>query len=238
MKYCPYCGTPLPAHGAVCPGCGGALEPAAPEAPAGSVSRGLRIAIIAVASLCVLTVALWIAWPYLASAVPAEPSPAQNVGAIMGLRSSPAPAEPSAEPTAAPTEEPQEQDMKLELDTWWWGYAFFSDYKSSDGRQREDMEVWAYFGTDKANGRPYFEIYDKEDASEAEALFSAYIELYDDHYVPVIGYHDAWILDKYLDSGEAEALTVYLEGNSLWFMYPYDFDGESCTLSFLLVPDA
>ncbi len=232
MYHCPYCGTSIPDQEYSCPGCGRILQRNASEGGGRRRLTGLLVAVITAVLLAVIVIALWFFRADLGLPGFSKPDPAPVITPSFHVTPTPLPA---VDPTAMPTEEPLPLPDKLETGTWWQGYMYFDDYESDDGRSREKTAIFAYFGT-TAEGRDFFEIYDGEDPSEAQVLYSVYIDLYEDHFVPVIGEDDAWILDMYLFPEEAADLAVNLEDGFLWFSYPYNFDGERCTVSVVLMP--
>ena len=244
MFFCPNCGSQIPDGENFCRNCGTPLNayqsaPQPQPQPQPKRNKGLIIAIIVVAALCVITVAVWLITSHLGSsqntpaATPSVPAFSLNTPAPVEFPVTPAPVTPAPE-TAAPST----TNEKLEIGSWWWGYMFFEDYSSTNGNTRDTMEVYGYIGQTR-DGKIYFEVYDTKDVQQDTiAYVSYYIDLYDDHFVPVIGNGDAWILDKDLVASEASGLTTYLEDGFLEFTYPYSYRGETCTVYVLLLRDS
>ena len=97
---------------------------------------------------------------------------------------------------------------------------------------------------DQSGGRPYFEIYDAEDAhsSEAAPIMSFWAVLEGDCIRPEIDPDepwDAWLLNIQLDKKAEDELIFTLEDGVLSASYfYYDADcREACDMSFLLAPE-
>lgn len=267
MRYCPACGAPVETGESVCAHCGSRL-PREKKRPGGTDrGLKLAITAVAAlwlltAGLWMLWPRLSQAAPApktgsgalggglsQPAAVSTEPSPAPAPD------DSPAPTStPTAAPTSAPTPDaapspsplpqsspspaPAKTVEKLELFSWWWGYLFLNDFQGENPVGKDVVQVWGYIGY-TTDDRAFFEIYDVREVQEDTVpLISYYIELHDDYLVPVIGAKDAWVLDRYLDQSDVEPLTLYLRDGSMKLNYHYVYEGASCDLFCMLVPDS
>ena len=248
MSYCPRCGAFVPkgeSRGGRCGAVSGQAR--GPIRGASGPDRGLHIAIAAVSVLFVATLVLWISWSSLHSSLPQPkvpfPSPSQEAqlptGSPHGPAAGPASltdAEPASPSPAPPAETPA--SAGLQIRSWWHGYLFIENYQGSKPPEEDTLEIWGYIGQVE-DGRCFFEIYDVSRVKDDTVpLFSFYIELYDDYFVPLVGGKDAWVLDRYLDESDVAPLTMHLENGFLEFSYSYAVEGESCQLSGYLKEDS
>lgn len=217
MPTCQNCGARVSEVETNCRNCGAFIYPKASGITAApyekSRRRGAQIFIAAIIIVCVVAVALIMlaAQSRTNSIVLPLPDPAAFTP-DNGAETVPAPTDVSA---------------PLRLGTWWHGMLEISNY-SGDGESRNGTtEIWGYLGA--ASGRrPYFELYDSDTLEEDTAvLLSMYVELYPNHFVPVIGDEDAWLLDIYLDERDVDPLTVYYQDGALDFSYFYETNEES-----------
>lgn len=227
MPYCDKCGSYVSEIETNCRACGAIIYPNASggkAAPAAKVRRkpGTRIVIAVAVIIFAVAAALW-----LLSA---------RDHSVVSELTLPDPQAFSSSPAASSAPAPTSEATPLRLGSWWHGYLTISNYEGSDESLAGMYEVWGYFGT--ASGRtPYFELYDRDTVDDDTiVLLSMFIDLYPDHFVPVIGEEDAWILDLYLDERDVDALTVYCKNGSLQFEYPYRTAEESFDIKVVVYP--
>ncbi len=115
----------------------------------------------------------------------------------------------------------------LAVGSKWTGTMTLSNYQGSRHFNSDTIAVDAYFGRDES-GKTYFELY--EAGQRKNALISMYVNLYQDHFVPVIGTNDAWILDVYLSNLDTSAMTGYVENGQITLTYAYDITSCSCDM--------
>ncbi len=227
MAFCRQCGSYVSEPDTNCRACGAIVYPSAaasmPAAPEKRpVGTGLRVAIAVVALLCVATAALWAILANVRQ--DAAVSPGSNP---MSIASTPVP-----RATPEPTSEP----AALRSGSWWHGFMFISSYEGNDETWDGSYEIWGYIGTD-SDGRSFFELYDSDTVDDDTfIILSMYVELYSDHFVPVIGEEDAWLLDLYLSEADTEAFTLYFQGDSLEFRYAYQDGENACDVSVVVYP--
>ncbi len=224
MPYCEKCGSYVSEIETNCRKCGAFIYPnasGANTAPAAKVHRIRRIRIMIAAAVIVCVVA---------AAVFLLAANARTATSNVFIPEAPGTTSDSAEV-------PTFDSTPLRLGSWWHGILTISNYTGYDDTLAGNYEVWGYFGT--ASGRtPYFELYDSDTVDDdTTVILSMFIDLYPDHFVPVIGEEDAWILDLYLDERDVDALTVYCKNGSLQFEYPYRTEEESFDIKVVVYPE-
>ena len=138
-----------------------------------------------------------------------------------------------AEPAAiTPTPEPG----SLQLNSRWTGLLEISGHKGEGSLEDGRIEVWGYLG-ESESGMQSFELYRAEDKDGKDPLLSMWVNVYGDHMVPVIGEHDAWLFDRWLQASDTKALTLYYRSNSIRCTYRYRLGQERCSISFRVAPD-
>ncbi|MDO4974387.1 MAG: hypothetical protein Q4E38_09285 [Eubacteriales bacterium] len=142
-----------------------------------------------------------------------------------------------------PADSPVNTDSALSIGSGWMGTVSIANHAGQGSIENGDYEVWAVL--DQSGGRPYFEIYDAEDAhsSEAAPIMSFWAALEGDCIRPEIDPDepwDAWLLNIQLDKKAEDELIFTLEDGVLSASYfYYDADRrEACDMSFLLAPEA
>ena len=224
MPICDKCGSYVSEIETNCRKCGAFIYPnasGANTAPAANVrrKRGIRIIIAAAVMICVAVAAMFLL--------------ALNARTATSNVSLPE----TQDTTSGSADVPTAASTPLRLGSWWHGILTISNYTGNDDSLAGPYEVWGYFGT--ASGRtPYFELYDSDTVDDdTTVILSMFIDLYPDHFVPVIGEEDAWILDLYLDERDVDALTVYCKNGSLQFEYPYRTEEESFDIKVVVYPE-
>ena len=132
-----------------------------------------------------------------------------------------------------PTPEPG----ALPLNSRWHGLLEISGHKGEGSLEDGQMEVSGLLG-ETESGRQFFELYDAHGSEEDPPLLSMWVNVYGDHMVPAIGEEDAWFFDLWLQESDTKALTLYYKSGSIRCNYRYQLDGERCSISFRVVPDA
>lgn len=129
----------------------------------------------------------------------------------------------------------------IELGSEWYGSMTISNYKplTDDLNVRLNVkngvsDIYAVVDTD-SNGNAYFEVY--PDASYQKTLYSVYIDLYDDHIVPIIGEDDAWFFRQYLTADQVDDYTMYLKDGVLELNRHFESDNETFDVQFYLRED-
>ncbi len=257
MAFCPNCGHTISESARFCRSCGASIPAAVPPGHTDPphrdpVGRGLRAAICIVATLCVITSVLWAMWPQIRPedsqqsannliAIASNSAPRATPASVQSITPSPMPEStpiPTPEPTPIPaaTEEPHSTVTALTAGSHWRGHIDLNNYAGEDALSLYSLPVTGYIGVD--DGKPFFEIYDGERGeSDTSTILSMYVDLYDDHLVPVIGADDAWVFEITLDQTAVGPLTIYLRDGYLTFDYAYRSDTESCDLHVVLYPD-
>ena len=223
MPYCDKCGSYVSEIETNCRKCGAFIYPNATDAktvPAVKPRHIRKKRIILAAVVIILSVAAAI---FLLSVNTLSGTTNHAISGIQNAASS-LPESPAAESTP------------LRLGSWWHGIMTIKNYTGYDDSLAGTYEVWGFFGT--ASGRtPYFELYDSDTVDDdTTVILSMFIDLYPDHFVPVIGKEDAWILDIYLDERDVDPLTVYYKNGSLQFEYPYRTEEESFDIKVVVYP--
>ncbi|MBR4550174.1 MAG: hypothetical protein IKO83_09720 [Oscillospiraceae bacterium] len=143
--------------------------------------------------------------------------------------------------SSAPAEAPAEENAVLQPGDSWLGTITISNHAGQGSVKNGVYDVWAILDT--AGGRPYFEIYDAEDAwnGDASPAMSFWAVIDGNRIVPDIdpGEEDAWLINIYLAEEDEDALVFTLNDGTLSASYFY-YDGEkreACDLLFALTPE-
>ena len=150
----------------------------------------------------------------------------------------PAGASAAADIPAAADMSPAAADTaRIPPESTWYGVLEIHSHSGKGSLSEGGRNVWGIIGSAE-EGQTFFELYDVADYDLDDLpILSMWIRLEGDHFVPLIGEEDAWIFDRWLDPGDVDDFTLYLEDESLSASYRYVYGKEKCTIQFTVSLD-
>ena len=116
----------------------------------------------------------------------------------------------------------------------WYGSLEIRNHSGKGSLRNGEREIWAVISIAE-DGRRFFDIYDTAYYNaNVTPVLSMWVEISGDTVIPIIGEEDAWIFERYLTSGDTDALTLHCENQRIFGAYHYSFEKERCDIQFVL----